>query len=94
MRDLAYLVLMPSGYPALAELCIQDETFPLTFDSWLELVRCAERQAAAERYYPEPLLLEPEAFEGWCRRVAIMPGVDALRAYAIVQRRQLAAAPG
>ena len=88
MRDLSDVVLKPSDFAVLAELCRLDLEFPATFDQWAGLIATAETQARERRLFPQSVLLDPKAFEGWCQKVAIVPCLDALRAYAIVQRGQ------
>lgn len=88
MRDLSYVVLKPSDFPVLAEMCKFDPLFPADYARWLALVRSADEQAQAHAggLHPPSFLLDLEAFQTWCERVSIIPCIDALRAYAIVQR--------
>jgi hypothetical protein len=86
MRDLSDIVLRPSDFPSLANLCRLDDEFPGDFDGWAALMATAERSAREHGLYPVPLLLDPREFRVWCEASAIEPCLDALRAFAIVQR--------
>ncbi len=67
-------------------MCQFDPEFPGDFAGWLELMRSAEEQARLRQVFPAPLLLDPAAFQAWCKWVSVIPCLDALRAYAIIQR--------
>ena len=89
MRDLSDLTLKPSDFPALQTLCAVDKRFPKDFAAWEELIALATREAHARGLFPPPLLVDPGEFETWCKRGALLPTIDGLRAYAIVRRGQV-----
>lgn len=86
MRDLSDVVLKPNDFAALAAACKGDPNFPVDYDGWRELIQVAERQARERGLYPTPLLLVPEVFVQWCASVEVVPCLDALRAFAILNR--------
>jgi hypothetical protein len=82
MRYLPGLVLAQPAFDRLAELCKRDPRFPSTWVAWLEMTQAGEgvNDADAGRHR-----LDPERFAAWCAHVAIVPGVDALHAYSLIQ---------
>ena len=50
------------------------------------MIEAATTQAHGLGLFPPPLLLDVNEFEAWCKRVEIVPGIDALRAFCIVNR--------
>ena len=86
MRDLSDVVVKPSDFHALSEMCYLDPAFPRDFNAWSDLIALADSQARERHLFPAPLLIEPADFREWCARMSIVPSIDALRAYAIVQR--------
>ena len=90
MRDLSDVTLKPSEFDALAKLCKADRDFPVDFDGWNDLIAEAGVSARQRQLYPTPFLLEVREFEAWCMRLQIVPCLDALRAFVIVKRREVA----
>lgn len=90
MRDLTGIELQHDDFDALRALCRADPRFPANWPAWLRLMRIAVTDAVSAGHVPGALVLKPQHFESWCERVAIVPCVDALRAYAIVQRSEWA----
>lgn len=86
-RDLAGIRLTISDYHRLAALCRDDPKFPSTYAAWHCLLDDGMRQLLSEGQSIEPVALDVEAFARWCERVALHPGLDALRAYLIISRR-------
>jgi hypothetical protein len=60
--------------------------FPKSEAEWHALIAQADAAAAGEGELPDVLQIDTAAFERWCAMVGIVPGLDALRAYAIVRR--------
>lgn len=89
MRDLAHLVLDRPKLQRLAELCGRDPRFPRSWAAWEALQERAASDARRAEFVPAPLTLDPEEFATWCERVEILPGLDALRAFAVVTRARL-----
>ncbi len=86
MKHLAGLTLTPDQHRQLVALCASAADFPATYDDWLQLVRAGEAEAASAGQPIRPLEVEVDEFAQWCRLVGIVPCIDALKAYAIVQR--------
>jgi hypothetical protein len=85
MKHLAGIELSETEYVSLRDLCSADQHFPATWGAWLALMSEANRLAQAS---PE-IKIDLETFRRWCGTVAVIPSLDALRAYAILVRRDL-----
>ena len=92
MKYLARCVV--PDFAEFARVCHRDPGFPQTVEQWNELIARADAAAAAEQEeLPPDFIVDPAAFERWCHSVEIIPSIDALKAYLIVQRaRELAKA--
>jgi hypothetical protein len=88
VRDLADVTLKPSDFVALRQLCRDDADFPSDISDWESLVAHASANAHDRNTYATPLLLDVSEFEAWYTRLRVMPGLDALRAFIIVKRRE------
>jgi hypothetical protein len=86
-RDLAGIRLTISDYQRLASLCRDDPKFPSSYSAWHALLDDGMRQLLSDGRSIEPVPLDVDAFARWCERVTLQPGLDALRAYAIISRR-------
>jgi hypothetical protein len=80
-------------FAALARVCERDPLFPRSETEWHALVAKADVVAIADGGLPPAVSIEPEDFAQWCAMVAIVPGLDALKAYAIVRRAQVVGTP-
>ena len=85
MNDFAGLVLSPAQYTLLAEYCRGDPDFP-TWEDWHAAVTLADASATAFSPPLASVVIDAAHFRRWCTRVGIIPCLDALRAYVIVQR--------
>lgn len=88
MKYLAGCVI--SNFSELARLCRNDPLFPHSVDEWSALMATASNSAMRDNYQVQPYALDPLVFEKWCSLVGIVPGLEALRAYLIVQRAAVA----
>lgn len=91
MHDLGDTSILPSDFDTLKRACRCDLSFPATLDQWAVLLAQATRQAHDKQIYRAPLLVNVEDFLRWCERLNVMPCLDALRAYVIIQRRERSA---
>jgi len=48
----------------------------------------ASHEAEADGCTPEVLQIDVDTFRYWCAMVKVVPGIDALKAYAIAKRNQ------
>lgn len=76
----------PDCFADLATVCALDARFPKTESLWNNLIAEADAEAAAHGPLPAVLVIDSSEFRRWCALVGIVPGIDALKAYAIVQR--------
>lgn len=86
MKHLAGLTLTPEQHRQLVDICDSPLTFPPTYEGWLNLVRTGEAEAAHAGEVLRPVEIDVDEFVSWCRMVGVVPCIDALKAYAIVQR--------
>lgn len=86
-RDFAGARLSPDGYRRLAEVCRGDKRFPSRWEDWEALVHAGTQKAQADDRQADEILVDVDEFLVWCRRVAVHPCFDALRAYLILHRR-------
>lgn len=84
MRDLANISMPKAEFEELAALCEHDPRFPRTWADWVKLQEEVQQQGSL--LGRTPLDLSVADFQRWCGLVGIIPGIDALRAYAIVRR--------
>jgi hypothetical protein len=90
MRDLAGLEITPDEFEALLALCKQDPQFPADWQAWTDLLKTAATAAVVAGSIPTALKMSPQDFEVWCGRVGVVPCIDSIRAYAIIQRSPVA----
>ncbi|MET0334301.1 MAG: hypothetical protein ABW190_08510, partial [Rhizobacter sp.] len=86
MKHLARVKLTPEQHRQLVVICDSPVTFPSTYDAWQEIVRKGEAEALQCGEPVDAMAIEIEDFVTWCGMVGIFPCLDALKAYAIVQR--------
>lgn len=91
MKYLAELVISEPDLIAIRHACGDDPAFPQTFAAWEEIAAVAHAEALAAGMQVPPLPVAAETFIQWCQDMEIIPGLDALRAYGLVQRRRAAA---
>ncbi|MCW7536692.1 hypothetical protein OOT46_02330 [Aquabacterium sp. A7-Y] len=87
-KDLAGITILPAAFEELAGDCKFDPKFPPSFPAWLALEAEGAEEARAAGRTILRVDLEPARFRRWCQIVGIVPGLEALRAYAIVERQQ------
>ena len=93
-RDFSGARLSPESFRRLADECLGDGRFPARYDDWEALVREGTQQARADGRPTEEIPIDVDEFLAWCRKVAIHPCFDALRAYLILARGGADALPG
>ena len=86
MKQLAMLDLDESLFEAMREVCARDPDFPSTWSEWQRLMEAATAVAREQGGPPPPVSVRPATFRTWCERVGVVPGLDALRAYAMAAR--------
>lgn len=79
-------------FDELLAICNRDPVFPRSWAAWNELLVNAKAAAIAAGSNHAPLRLDPQHFMMWCASVAIIPCIDALRAYAIIHRSPMSSA--
>jgi hypothetical protein len=92
MRHLAGITLRESQFSELSSICAADQQFPQEWELWKAFIEESARVALRSGEPVVELGIEPAAFKVWCEHVGVVPGLDALRAYAILRRRLLIAA--
>ena len=85
-RDFAGARLSPGAFQTLAAMCQGDKRFPARYEDWELLVRDGTQQARADGRPTDEFAIDVDEFLAWCRKVAILPCFDALRAYLIIAR--------
>ena len=86
-RDLAGTALGADEFKGLQQVCRGDRKFPQTYEDWQALVSIGTSQVLAQGQQVEVIALAVDDFVTWCQKVAVVPGLDALRAYMILRRR-------
>lgn len=88
-RDFAGAQLVPTDFERLRARCMSDPKFPKTYQAWLDLVADGTRQrlVAAEGEV-EALQIDVDDYLKWSERVGVVSGMDGLRAYLLIHRRQ------
>lgn len=86
MKDLAVYRLAQREFPALRQACGADPDFPKNWTAWEEMLETAFAQATAAGLSHPRFELDVAQFVTWCVGMEIIPCLDALRAYAIIQR--------
>jgi hypothetical protein len=86
MKHLAGVKLSKEQHQRLVEICDSPSVFPSNYEGWLQLVQAGEAEAALLGQAVQPLEIEVDDLVAWCRMVGIVPCIDAMKAYAIVQR--------
>lgn len=86
MHTLSDVTLRPSDFDRLAAICSADPRFPAQFSGWAELIPVADREARERTLFPTPIMLDPEDFLRWVTAAGLVPNIDSIRAYNIVQR--------
>lgn len=86
VKDLSGLIVASEEFPLLMALCVGDPCFPNSWIRWQALLQEADHLAKGAGKCFNKVELSVSTFKLWCHTVGIVPGVEALRAYAIVQR--------
>jgi hypothetical protein len=87
VKDLAGVAVRREDYERLRQLCAHGTTLPSTFDSWSQLIAQADAEATALGLPTSPVDVDVWKFEQWARLVGILPCLEALRAFVILQRQ-------
>ena len=75
-------------YAALLKLFTDSEKLPETFDVWRQRAEAVERQSRKAGFTVARILIEPAAFEAWCKKRRVSPDQRARFAYANQVSRQ------
>jgi hypothetical protein len=86
-KDLAGASLAREQFAQLVAACRYDPHFPLTYEAWIALVELGNQAAIASGHAVPEVCADVEAFIAWCGYVQVQPGIDALRAYLTLLRR-------
>ncbi|WKB50736.1 hypothetical protein [Eleftheria terrae] len=87
-KDFAGIELSASEFSQLSLLCQSDPKFPQTYLEWLTLVEEGRLLALGVGLVASPFRMDVANFGAWCSLVGIVPCLEALRAYAIIGRKQ------
>jgi hypothetical protein len=85
-RDLAGAAISTQEFERLKQACRRDRKFPQTYADWQALVSMGTSQVLAQGQQVEVIAVAVDDFVAWCRKVGVVPGLDALRAYMILRR--------